>query len=303
MPSTTSPTRTVRSLGCCVCIFALAFIAPGASGQTAWSGWSSFPLVPPGAASNIAVAENSDGRLSVFLIGRDGALWRISQMQPNGGWNAWEQGSPSELKLSAAFESQRIGVGTNADGRLEVFAFSNNHLWHSWQTSPSGSWSDWSVFYDPPSNVGGGGSDIVIGRNADGRQEVFMKSSFNGQLYQTWQVTPNGGWSGEWHNMAGPGGSTAQIRGRIVVGLNRDGRQEVVSVGSDNRVWSTSQTAPNSGWKDWSQIPGSVNDSLDSPLSIIANQDGRLELFVAGISDLWHTWEDGTGAWGGFGIT
>ena len=37
--------------------------------------------------------------------------------------------------------------------------------------------------------------DIAVGRNADGRMEVFVRGTDNA-LWHKWQTTPNGGWSG-----------------------------------------------------------------------------------------------------------
>ena len=39
---------------------------------------------------------------------------------------------------------QKIHVGTNDDGRLEVFVQgSDNHLWHIYQVKAGEDWSDW----------------------------------------------------------------------------------------------------------------------------------------------------------------
>ncbi len=39
---------------------------------------------------------------------------------------------------------KEICVMQNADGRIEMFASSNdNGLYHVWQTAPNNGWSDW----------------------------------------------------------------------------------------------------------------------------------------------------------------
>lgn len=53
--------------------------------------WPSLGTPPPGIspgniASNFPVATNQDGRLEVFIIGADHALWHNWQTIPNGGW-------------------------------------------------------------------------------------------------------------------------------------------------------------------------------------------------------------------------
>ena len=61
-------------------------------------------------------------------------LYHIYQTAPNGGWNGWDAlgGDPDSV----------VAVGTNADGRLEIFAEARategpRELWHRWQVAPS----------------------------------------------------------------------------------------------------------------------------------------------------------------------
>ena len=73
---------------------------------------------------------NQDGRLEVFAIGL-GGIFNIWQVFPNAGWrDGW---------LSMGRPSSNVGirshvVGTNADGRQEIFAVGDdNGLWQKWQ--------------------------------------------------------------------------------------------------------------------------------------------------------------------------
>jgi acylphosphatase len=78
------------------------------------------------------VGTNADGRLEVFAVGGDDALWQIWQKARNNGWSAWQ---------SMGGNVRQPTVGNNQDGRLEVFAVgSDEALWHTWQVSPNGSW-------------------------------------------------------------------------------------------------------------------------------------------------------------------
>jgi hypothetical protein len=80
-------------------------------------------------------------------------------------------------------------VGTNADGRMEVFVRgTDNALWHIWQTAPNNGWSGWATL------SGGLIGGPVAWHNADGRLEVFVKGLDNA-LWHTWQSTPNGVWN------------------------------------------------------------------------------------------------------------
>jgi Zn-dependent metalloprotease len=51
-------------------------------------------------AKQLAVAQNKDGRLEVFCIGLDDAIYHISQVTPGGDWSSWKplEGKPSTAK-------------------------------------------------------------------------------------------------------------------------------------------------------------------------------------------------------------
>ena len=75
-----------------------------------------------------------DGRLEVFYIGTDNALYHNWQTAPNGtsGW-------ASQAALGGF--AKALAVGENEDGRLEVFYIgTDNALYHNWQTL-AGGWS------------------------------------------------------------------------------------------------------------------------------------------------------------------
>lgn len=88
---------------------------------------------------NPAVATNADGRLEVFALGTDHALWHIFQTYANGTWSDWSF-------LGGAIMSNPA-VAVKQDGRLEVFVYGTDMaLWHIWQMSPGGSWSEWQAW-------------------------------------------------------------------------------------------------------------------------------------------------------------
>jgi hypothetical protein len=86
----------------------------------------------------IVPMRNSDGRLEVFGIGSDGALYSIWQTAPHAGpWSGWTRLGGWVSQISAQL---------NSDGRLEVFGVgSDGDLYNTWQTAPhSGPWSGWN---------------------------------------------------------------------------------------------------------------------------------------------------------------
>jgi hypothetical protein len=181
----------------------LEFFAPGVDGalyhlwQTApsngWSDWSSFGT-PPGVQllGVPAVAPSADGRLELFVVGEDGAVYHQWQTAPSNGWSGWSSfGAPPGVGLVAL-----SAVAASADGRLELFVVGGDPdggLWHQWQTAPSNGWSGWSSFGPPPGTLLGG--IPAVAPSADGRLEVFVVGA-DGALWHLWQTAPSNGWSG-----------------------------------------------------------------------------------------------------------
>ena len=159
-----------------------------------WSTWASLGI--PEGRINInmpVVSQNQDGRLEVFVIGSDQALWHLWQTTPGGTWGSWfSSGGPQHSNTSMS----RSTVRKNDDGRLEVFLmyeiadepFGTNAsamLWHIWQTAPNGTWSSWASLGSPTK---GGLSAPSVRKNKDGRLEVFMIGA-DGALWHSWQLS------------------------------------------------------------------------------------------------------------------
>jgi hypothetical protein len=199
-------------------------------------------------------------------------------------WSSWASlGKPQETQIGRPF-AQR-----NQDGRLEVFAIGLGGIFNIWQVVPNGGWRDgWLSKDRPSSNVRI--KSHVVGRNADGRQEIFAVGDDHA-LWQKWQVAPNNGWS-EWKTLGTPARDTF-LTDQFTVGSNQDGRQEVFAVGSDGNVWQIWQTGPNGGWSDWGKLgkpPAGIRRS--DRITVGSNADRRQELFVMGEDDaLWHIWQ------------
>jgi hypothetical protein len=161
-------------------------------GQTSpnaeWSGWASLeaPFLPVtgtfvGIMPNLAVAQQGEGSIDVFVRGADGNIWFIGQTSPNGGFGGW-------LSLGTPPGGRVLGdliVAQNRDGSLEVFVRGEwGLLWHAKETAPNtNDFSRWM-------SLGGEGlawDRPAVGQNADGRLEVFVPGF--GQLHQRKQRT------------------------------------------------------------------------------------------------------------------
>jgi hypothetical protein len=244
-----------------------------------WSAWQS--LGHPDARLPIGflvLARNADGRLEFVVpasndVGDQRDLWHRWQTAPNNGWSGWASlGAPPDDFLGP------LAVESNADGRLELFApeafaGGDQEVWHRWQRAPGGQWVAWSSLGSP-----GGGEFVtsvpVVGRNADGRLELFVVAG-DGAVWHRWQTAPNNGWSA-WSSLGSQGGGFADLG----VGRNADGRLELFATlqhGSD--LWRRCQSAPNNGWVPWENRGSVAAGTIQGP-TLASNADGRLVLFL-----------------------
>jgi hypothetical protein len=150
----------------------------------AWSGWKYFAVPGPGSIGQPAVAQNAGGGLDVFVLGRDHQLYVRSKPTQYGTWGAW-----TSLGGSYVFDPV---VGTNADGRLEVFLAdtSYQHLCHVWQTTPGGAYAG--------SDCGFGGTVTnkpAVISNWDGSLNVFVRGT-DGHLWHVYETLDARAWVG-----------------------------------------------------------------------------------------------------------
>jgi len=126
-----------------------------------------------------------------------------------------------------------------------------------------------------------------VGRNADGRLEVFMVGS-DRQLYHRWQTKPNSSqWSESWASLGGQW----SVGSNPAVANNADGRLEVFLVGSDKQLHHRWQTAPNSS-SQWSEGSPSLLQMWPDDPAVANNADGRLEVYIIGSDEhLYHRWQ------------
>jgi hypothetical protein len=231
---------------------------PGSSTQVAWQRW--YVLEAPrgeAIASATALGQNKDGRLELFAVDQNGAVWH--RFQNNAGyWLAeWHPlGKPGPLGAS----SDTV-VARNKDGRLELFAQASDHeVWHCWQRREGG-WSPWKPLGAPV----GGAWDLAVGAHADGRLVLFATAGAphppggsppHTELWWREQAI-SGGWS-DWMSIGVVPAEDHRFIRRPTMALNADGRLELFgtagkgSVGSVGLYWLR-QTSPSGGdWEgDW----------------------------------------------------
>ncbi|MGW3185668.1 PIG-L family deacetylase [Kitasatospora sp. NPDC001119] len=209
---------------------------------------------------------NQDGRPQVFVV-RAGSLYTYWR-QGDGSW-----GGPARFADPGGRLAPGIAVGTNADGRMEVFArrLTDHHIVSVPQTTPNGVWRDgWADLGNPNAglvNAGQVGVPAVVA-SQDGRLKLFVKNG-GGGLSAIRQTSPNGAWTTTWDDLHG-----TDIQDPVTAIRNGVGRIEVFASTRDGVVnwW---QTAPNDAINGPGPIP---NSRPASPPRAALDQDGRIEL-------------------------
>src|SRR5262245_62051274 len=144
-----------------------------------WSDWASLGKSQGTELGRPFAQRNQDGRLEVFAVGR-GEVFNISQVSAKG---AWRDGWRSKGRPSSHVGIKSHVVGKNADGRLEIFALGDdNALWQKWQVAPNSGWVDTWKSLGKPESSGFFTEQFTVGRNQDGRQELFAVASSDSSL-------------------------------------------------------------------------------------------------------------------------
>jgi hypothetical protein len=197
-----------------------------------------------------AITATPDGRLHVFLRGRDAALWQRT-LEP-AGWGAW---SSVGGQLSSAPEAT-----TAADGTIHVMVRGMDNAMWSNRRPPGGGWVGWGtrggVLTSAPGACG----------LSDGRVQAYVRGTDNGLWRAT--LTPGSGWSG-WQRLGGVLTSGA--------GPAAAGRSANVFVrGSDRALWGA-WTTP-AGWFGWYSLGG----TLASGPTTCHPGPGQVDVFALG---------------------
>ncbi|MEU3564022.1 PIG-L family deacetylase [Kitasatospora sp. NPDC006786] len=209
---------------------------------------------------------NQDGRPQVFVV-RAGALvtyWR----QADGSW-----GGPVRMADPGGRLAPGIAVGTNADGRLEVFArrLTDHHIVSLPQGTPNGWWwNSWADHGNPNTGLGNEAQVgvPVVANSQDGRLEIFVKNG-GGGLSSIWQTTPGGVWTRDWADLGG-----TDLQDPVTAIRNGAGAIEVFAA-TRTGILGWWQSAPNGILNGPAPIPDA---RPASPPKAALDQDGRIEL-------------------------
>jgi hypothetical protein len=245
-----------------------------------WTDWQS--LETPGedgdySASTPALTRNHDGRLELFVGARDGKVWHRWQTKAAGGpWSPWSSlGTPSDIGV------RQVAAAQNHDGRLELFVLDwNGTVWHRWQPKAgAGPWSPWSALGTPEQFMA-----LIfaptVGRNQDGRLELFMRGETPEHgVWHRWQTKAGAGPWSPWSPLGRPEGEF----GQIAVGAHADGRLILVAsleATGGVAVSRTGQTAPNDGWSGWAPFETDPGPDTTRDPTLALDAEGRLQAFL-----------------------
>jgi uncharacterized protein (TIGR03437 family) len=268
---------------------------------------------------------DADGRLDVFAINSDTAIWhRYQATSGSANWSPWGSlGGRGKNDPS---------VGADADGRLEVFIeTTDSDMWHTYQVTPGGNWATGDfvhglLFSAPAVARNSDGRVMVFAGDEDGKYWWIIQNSVDADSWSPWWCllggtvaapvviagsdgalhlfavrSDNSVWlasqsqagSYNWSDWTPLGG---QITSGLAAVLNTDGRLEVFGRGADNSLMHASQTAPGGGWSMWSSLGG----TLAGAPAVARDSDGRLEVVAAGTDG--HAWDLVQSSPGSFGV-
>jgi hypothetical protein len=220
----------------------------------------------------------------------------------------WSYAGHTALVTNVTWTNQSAGTGTytileqnSVSSGTETFNITNWILGdESWSTG------DLRVieWLDP----GTGGSSTQqkaygsVGTNPDGRLEDFTLGT-DGNIYHIWQTSAGNSFVSNWSVMPT---NTVSFVSEPAVGISPDGRFDVAALGSDGNIYHIWQTVAGSSWTpSWHAFPTPPVQLTGTP-SIIANKDGRLEIFVLGTDkNVYHIWQTAAGGdwFSSWGIT
>jgi hypothetical protein len=146
------------------------------------------------------IEERFDGKPNGNLHRWRQALSRITQDGRLDGFSSAftrRTGLELSLPIQPVTTDSDSGAVLQTGGRLVAFIRgTDNNVYHRWQTTNNGEWSQWGQIGAPP-NGAVGGPDAAL--NALGGLVCFIRGA-DGAVWHAWQPQPDGDWSG-WESL------------------------------------------------------------------------------------------------------
>lgn len=254
---------------------------------------------------HFAVGQCKDGLLEIMAIaGRaDGdpqfadTIWLNKQLTSSD--NEFADFAGNWLSMGG-FSTPLPGIAmtSDLDGYLAVALSAGDNVMYSRQGSADGLWAEWESLGDPLNGAGGPHHPAGLGRNQDGRMEVFIPSGYSPEVWYRSQKQPEGYDWNEWRSLGFPSGEGAVGAQPPTVARNKDGRLEVyLALGTD--IWHTWQSRANHDqWVPWRSLGSPAAGAEVGWPTVIPDRQGRLQLFASSGPAVWSRRQHAPGqAW------
>ena len=220
------------------------------------AGWKTPASLGGWGLQDFAVADQADGRLVVFALGGDGAIYMQTQ-------NAVGSTSFSGWSYLGGHDLIDVAAAREADGLVVMLAVGADHnVYEQRQSSLNGGFDPWTW-------VGGPGVvQIAMAAQPSGRLALIGRTPA-GEMMFTNQPTVNANFVG-WTTLDG-----TQLTD-FTLAKNLDGRLELIAIGGDTVVYDKPQARPDLEWGAWFSVGQSGVTSVATTLAA----DGSLNLFM-----------------------
>jgi hypothetical protein len=208
------------------------------NGANGWWGntWQQLPAMS-GVTFNYIAAGFDPGanRDAVYGIDNNTTLWVSEQTSSSGGFGPWASNS-----FGGGFKS--VVVSHQADGRVDLLVIDQNNALLSVTQATPGNWS-----YPVWQYLGGWVTQVTVGINQDGRQQVFALGGGN-SIWSLMQMSPNDDWSdSHWYSLGGYANALSVSYDNNFWTSNY-GELSLNVIGTDGRLWTAQQTVANGGF-------------------------------------------------------
>lgn len=191
-------------------------------------------------------------------------------------------------------------VGTNQDGRLQVFARGmDNRVWYLYHRAANvpNNCSGWEQLPGDQTFRG----PVAVVKNNWQKLEIFGLGRDNA-IWHRWQNEPNARDASHWSSWSSLGQAAAGMQGDPTACLNWDNRIEVFAVASDNQVyhiWQRWFDAFGAPWSGWEALPG---QRFSGRVAAATDAAGRMHVAARALdSSVWVNYQvTRGGGWSGW---
>ncbi len=237
----------------------------------------------------VAAVSTSPGRVDLFVIGFDNAVWTTS-WEAGPGWRPWTQ-----IHKETTFDhtTQRMVALSRTPGHIDLFVIGfDNAVWSTWWEQAPG-WQKWFQIHQETKFDHTTQQLVAISPNP-GHVDLFV-IGFDNTVWSTWwEQAP--GWQ-KWFQIRKE--TTFDHTAQRVAAVSRTpGHVDLFVIGFDNAVWSTWWEKPN-GWQPWFQIyKNPVFDHTRQSVAAVSRNSNHVDLFVVGSDNtVWSTWWEQASGW------